>query len=110
MFHQQSYRVEPKVTVANLARLCQLPDEGVETFLSRFKTARFKCKIPLPEKEYVRLATNCLNFELKKRFHSTRYRDLFELFAKATRYEKILKEEQDRGTASTGTYYRDPNF
>ncbi|KAH7834933.1 hypothetical protein Vadar_021083 [Vaccinium darrowii] len=69
--------------------------EGVETYLSRFKTARFKCRVSLLEKEYVRLVLNGLNFKLKKKFHGVEFRDLFELSAKATRYEKILKEEAD---------------
>ncbi|KAH7855667.1 hypothetical protein Vadar_027466 [Vaccinium darrowii] len=110
MFHQQFYRVEPEVTMADLSALCQLPDEGVETYLSRFKTARFKCRVSLPEKEYVRLVLNGLNFKLKKKFNGVEFRDLFELSAKAARYENILKEEANRRSASKGTYYPDPNY
>ncbi|KAH7851499.1 hypothetical protein Vadar_012534 [Vaccinium darrowii] len=102
--------VEPKVTMTDLSALCQLPDKGVETYLSRFKTARFKCRVSLPEKEYVCLALNGLNFELKKNFHGVEFRDLFELLAKTARYEKILKEEADCRSASKGTYYSDPNY
>lgn len=79
--------------MADLSNLSQLPDEGVETFISRFKTARFKCKVLLPEPEYVRLTLNGLTFEQKKKFNGTEFKDLFELSAKAARYEKILKEE-----------------
>ncbi|XP_058202578.1 uncharacterized protein LOC131317013 [Rhododendron vialii] len=109
-FHQQFYRVEPEDTMADLSGLCQLPNEGVETYLAQFKKARFKCKVSLPEREYVRLALNGLGFELKKKFYETEFRDLIELSAKATRYERILKQEQDYMAASKGTYYRDPNY
>ncbi|XP_058202643.1 uncharacterized protein LOC131317078 [Rhododendron vialii] len=82
-FHQQFYRVEPEVTMADLSSLCQLPDEGVETYLARFK---------------------------KKKFYEAEFTDLFELSAKAARYERILRQEQDRMADSKGTYYRDPNY
>lgn len=38
--------------------------------------------------EYVRLALNGLNFEQRKKFHGTDFRDLFELSARADQYEK----------------------
>lgn len=51
-----------------------------------------------------------MGFELKKKLYETEFRDLFELSAKAARYGRILREEQDRKSASKGTYYRDPNY
>lgn len=69
--------------MVDLSALFQLLDEGVKAFLSRFKIARFKCKILLPKKEYVSLAMNGLNYELNKMFHGIEYRDLFELSAKS---------------------------
>ncbi|KAE9448198.1 hypothetical protein C3L33_19904, partial [Rhododendron williamsianum] len=59
--------------------------------------------------EYVRIALNSLGFKMKK-FYGTEFRDLFELSSKASHYERLLAEEQDRKTASKGTYYRDPNY
>ncbi|MBI1572435.1 hypothetical protein, partial [Escherichia coli] len=49
-------------------------------------------------------------FEMKKKFYGTEFRDLFELSSKASYYERLLAEEQDRKTTSKGTYYRDPNY
>ncbi|XP_058211705.1 uncharacterized protein LOC131323881 [Rhododendron vialii] len=110
MFHQQFYRVEPEVTLVDLSCYRQTHLEFVESYLLRFKTARFKCKIVLPEAEYVCIALNGLGFEMKKKFYGTEFRDLFELSSKASHYEKFLAEEQDRKTTSKGTYYRDPNY
>ncbi|XP_058217449.1 uncharacterized protein LOC131328528 [Rhododendron vialii] len=110
MFHQQFYRVEPEITMVDLSRYRPLPQEGMESYLLRFKTARFKCKIPLPEAEHVRLVLNGLDFEFKKKYHGTKFRDVFELSAKASRYEKLLVEEKDKKAASKGTYYQDPNY
>ncbi|XP_058189459.1 uncharacterized protein LOC131307061 [Rhododendron vialii] len=80
IFHQQFYRVEPEVTLADLSCYRQIHLESTESYRLRFKTTRFKCKIVLPEVEY------------------------------ASHYEKFLAEEQDKKTASKGTYYCDPNY
>lgn len=58
----------------------------------------------------MRIALNGLNLEFKKKFHGMEFRDLFELSAKASHYEKLLEEEQDRKTTSKGTCYCDPNY
>ena len=64
----------------------------------------------LPEPEFVRLAQNGLEFRLRKKFDSTKFRELVELTYKVSRYETLLEEEQDRNNASYKTYYRDPNY
>ncbi|XP_059624662.1 uncharacterized protein LOC132267524 [Cornus florida] len=68
LFHNQFYRTETEPTLADLSRLSQLPSESVETFIARFRRARLRCRVPLPEQEYIRLALNGLDFELRKRF------------------------------------------
>ena len=81
--------------MADLARLSQRLDEKVAQFITRFKRARNKCRIILPELEIVRLAQNGLEFRLRKKFDSTEFRDLVELTYKVSRYEALLEEEQD---------------
>ena len=39
-----------------------------------------------------------------------KFRDLFELATKATRYESFLLDEQEMKKSSKGTYYKDPNY
>jgi hypothetical protein len=96
--------------MADLARLRQKPDEKVADFISRFKRARTKCKLQLPEAEFVRLAQDGLERELRKRFDSTEFRDFADLTYKVTRYESLLEEDTDRHNSSYATYYRDPNY
>ncbi|KAI8529793.1 hypothetical protein RHMOL_Rhmol11G0001200 [Rhododendron molle] len=48
---------EPEVSMADLARLRQKPDEKVSDFISRFKRARTKCKLQLPEAEFYEVST-----------------------------------------------------
>ena len=91
------------------ARSFQRPDEKATQFISRFKRAQNKCRIILPEPEFVRLAQNGLQFRLQKKLDSTEFRDLVEITYKVPRYESLLEEEQGRSNASYKTYYRDPN-
>ncbi|GKV20245.1 hypothetical protein SLEP1_g30401 [Rubroshorea leprosula] len=52
LFHIQFYRSEPEVSMADLSRLVQRPRETSEAFLARFRKARLKCRIALPEQEF----------------------------------------------------------
>lgn len=49
LFHKQFYHTEQEVTLADLSRLYQMPGEPAKTYITRFKTTRFKCKVVLPE-------------------------------------------------------------
>ncbi|CAL1358950.1 unnamed protein product [Linum trigynum] len=108
MFHAQFYRSEPEVTMADLARMRQQPGETVEHFLTSFKNARNRCFVNLTEREFVKLAQGGLNFELRKKFQDREFSDLFQLMSCAVRYETLLREEENRSSASRGVYH--PNF
>ena len=51
----------------------------------------------------------CLDIELRKKFQSMEFRDIYELAAKVTEYEELLKEENYRRKKSMGTYFREVN-
>ena len=51
-----------------------------------------------------------MNFELRKKFEGVNFYDLFDLADKATKYEGLLREENQRRNTSIGAYYQDPNF
>ncbi|GKV48260.1 hypothetical protein SLEP1_g55084 [Rubroshorea leprosula] len=110
LFHTQFYRCEPEVSMADLSRLAQKPGESSEAFLARFRRARLKCRVALPELEFVKLAQNGLDIELRKKFEGMKFRDFYELSYKVARYENLLKEDVQKKVASHGTYYSDPNF
>ncbi|GKV18516.1 hypothetical protein SLEP1_g28883 [Rubroshorea leprosula] len=76
LFHIQFYRSEPEVSMADLSRL-----------------------------EFVKLAQNGLDIELRKKFEGMKFCDFFELSYKVTRYENLLQEDTQRKSASDGTYY-----
>ena len=66
---------------------------------------RNRCKIFLPETEYMKMAQRGLDIELRKKFQGMEFRDLYELSAKVAEYEELLREENYRRKATIGTYY-----
>ncbi|GKV34003.1 hypothetical protein SLEP1_g42432 [Rubroshorea leprosula] len=110
LFHIQFYRNEPEVSMADLSRLVQQPRETSEAFLARFRKAGLKCRVALPEQEFVKLAQNGLDIELRKKFEGMEFHDFFELSYKVACYENLLREDTQRKSASHGTYYGDANF
>ena len=98
-FLAQFFQTEPEVSMVDLARLSQRPDEKATQFIAIFKKARNKCRIILLEPEFVRLAQNGLVFRLRKKFDSTEFRDFVELTYKVSRYEALLEKQKDRSNA-----------
>ncbi|XP_050211887.1 uncharacterized protein LOC126662044 [Mercurialis annua] len=80
LFHEEFYRAPPDVTLADLARISQLPSESAEKGMS---------------------------FAMRDHFEGHRFRDLFELTNMVTSYERLLQEKEQRRGASKGTYYKD---
>ncbi|XP_024171894.1 uncharacterized protein LOC112177886 [Rosa chinensis] len=107
-FHEQFYRAEPEVTNADLAKMYQAAHESAQDFLDRFKAARNKCRVNLGELEFVRIAQQGLNYELRKKYEGVDIRDIFELTTSVDRYEAIIREENQARSASKGTYYKNP--
>ncbi|OMO89508.1 Retrotransposon gag protein [Corchorus capsularis] len=110
VFHTQFYRTEPEVSVGDLSRLYQRKGESAEDYLARFKKLRNRCHTPLLEAEFVHLAHNGLDLELRKKFEGVDFRDLYEMSTKVARYETLLREEAERRSSSYGTYYQEPNY
>ncbi|XP_060668110.1 uncharacterized protein LOC132799683 [Ziziphus jujuba] len=55
-FHEQFYRIEPEISMADLSCLRQMEGESVENFIARFKRTRIRCRLDIPEREFVKLA------------------------------------------------------
>ncbi|KAM2948538.1 hypothetical protein FF1_035534 [Malus domestica] len=68
IFHEQFYRPGMDMSVSSLARMAQASNESPMDYLTRFKSARNWCQVPLPEVEFVRLALNGLDVEYKRNF------------------------------------------
>ncbi|KAM1199889.1 hypothetical protein ACFX2J_016208 [Malus domestica] len=107
-FHEQFYRPGMEMSVSSLARMAQASDESPMDYLTRFKSARNWCRVPLPEVEFVRLALNGLDVEYKKKFLGANFRDMYELAQHVEQYDYLLREEKVSKTPSRGTLYKNP--
>ncbi|XP_070661259.1 uncharacterized protein [Malus domestica] len=107
-FHEQFYRPGMEMSVSSLARMAQASDESPMDYLTRFKSARNWCRVPLPEVEFVRLALNGLDVEYKMKFLGVNFRDMYELAQHVEQYDDLLHEEKISKTPSRGTIYKNP--
>ncbi|KAM1179154.1 hypothetical protein ACFX2G_018760 [Malus domestica] len=107
-FHEQFYRPGMEMSVSSLARMAQASDESPMDYLTRFKSARNWCRVPLPEVEFVRLALNGLDVEYKKKFLGANFRDMYELAHHVEQYDYLLREEKISKVPTRGTIYKNP--
>ena len=63
------------------------------------------CKIFFPESEYVKMAQRGLDIELRKNFQGIEFKDFYKLAVKVTKYEELLKKENQRRKNAMGTYF-----
>ncbi|KAM1607582.1 hypothetical protein ACFX1Z_028148 [Malus domestica] len=96
------------MSVSSLARMAQASNESPMDYLTRFKSARNWCRVPLPEVEFVRLALNGLDIEYKKKFLGAKFRDMYELAQHVEQYDYLLREEKISKASSRGTIYKNP--
>ena len=57
----------------------------------------------------MKIARMELVIELRKKFRGMEFRDLYEILAKVTEYEELLKEESQRRKTSMETYCQEEN-
>lgn len=105
-FHDQYYRAQQEIRLADLAKTSQMSHETPQEYLSRFKLARARCRVRLPESEFVDMAMAGLSFKFREHFEGVTFNDLFELETRLNRYDAILREETEKRAASKGTYYK----
>ncbi|KAM0966826.1 uncharacterized protein LOC126609222 [Malus sylvestris] len=105
-FHKQFYLSEMEMSVSSLAKMTQASDESPMDYLTRFKSARNWCRVPLSEVKFVKLALNGLDVEYKKKFLRVNFRDMYELAQHVEQYNHLLREENISKSLSRGTIYK----
>ncbi|CAL2266461.1 unnamed protein product [Prunus armeniaca] len=101
--------IQPEPTISNLAAFKQSEDEPAQDFITRFRKLKMKCRIPMEERHFIQMAQAALKISLRKRFDGMLFGDLAKLADKASKYEELLREEQQRRNSSKGTYYKTPS-
>ncbi|KAM1560789.1 hypothetical protein ACFX1Z_003997 [Malus domestica] len=77
-FHEQFYRIEPEMTINDLVEVKQYEHESTEDFMMRFRKTRMRCQFPLQE-----------------------------LVIAATKYERLLLEDQQaKHTSKAPPFYK----
>ncbi|KAH0981175.1 hypothetical protein GBA52_008352 [Prunus armeniaca] len=92
-FHDHYYRMQPEITINDIADLNQEENKYVQDFISRFRKLNVKCKIPLEERHYIFMAQRALRIPLHKKFDSVLFRDLKEPADMRSSSGKVLQRE-----------------
>ncbi|XP_015949653.1 uncharacterized protein LOC107474543 [Arachis duranensis] len=91
-FHAQFYRGEMNVSVTDLVALKHEDGETIDDYMIRFKNARSRCYISLPESEVVKIATMGLGFYMRQKLLNVHIPDLAHLAEKI--FNVLLKDKQ----------------
>ncbi|CAL9009181.1 unnamed protein product, partial [Prunus brigantina] len=75
VFHDYYYRIQPEITISDLAALKQSEDEPAQDFITRFRKLKMKCRIPMEEKHFIQMAQAALKISLRKRFDGILFGD-----------------------------------
>ncbi|CAL9024512.1 unnamed protein product [Prunus brigantina] len=104
----QYYRPEPENTINVIIDMKQGDHETIPDFIARFKKLKKKCKIPMEEKHFIKMAQNALRLSLHKKFDDLEFVDLQDVGQRVGKYELLLKEEIQRKNTSKPTYFKNP--
>ena len=93
-FHEQFYRMEPEMSINDLVEVKQYEHESIKDFMMRFRRTRMRCQFPINYAQLISIAQKALRLPLRKKFYDVQFNELQELVIAATKYEKLLLEEQ----------------
>ncbi|XP_057723718.1 uncharacterized protein LOC130939646 [Arachis stenosperma] len=91
-FHAQFYRGEMNVAVTGLVALKCENGEIIDDYLIRFKNARSRCYVTLPESEIVKIATMCEKSNDSKLKSGKKYS--FDISKSDQIFDVLLKDKQ----------------
>ncbi|XP_057745147.1 uncharacterized protein LOC130963012 [Arachis stenosperma] len=91
-FHTQFYRGKMNVSVTDLVALKYEDGETIDDYMIRFKNARSRCYVSLPESKVVKIATMGLGFYMHQKLLNVHIPDLAHLAEKI--FDVLLKDKQ----------------
>ncbi|RYR65447.1 hypothetical protein Ahy_A03g011379 [Arachis hypogaea] len=94
-FYAQFYRGKMNVVVIDLVALKREDGETIDDYLIRFKNARSRCYVSLPESEIVKIATMGLGFYMHRKLLNVHIPDLAHL-AEKVRQTELMKKEKEK--------------
>ncbi|CAL2277878.1 unnamed protein product [Prunus armeniaca] len=100
VFHDYYYRIQPEVTISDLAALKQSEDEPAQDFITRFRKLKMKCRILMEERHFIQMAQAALKISLRKK-------DLIGCCLETWQNWQI--KHPSMRNSSKGTYYKSPS-
>ncbi|KAM2961338.1 hypothetical protein FF1_030925 [Malus domestica] len=106
-FHEQFYRIEPEMTINDLVEVKQYDHGTTEDFMMRFRKTIMRCQFHVNQAQLISIAQKALRLSLRKRLYDTQFNELQELVIAATKYERLLLEEQQvKHTSKVPPFYK----
>ncbi|XP_050217498.1 uncharacterized protein LOC126668336 [Mercurialis annua] len=93
LFHEEFYRAPLDVTLADLARISQLPSKSAEKYIDRFINLRRRCSTKMSEADCVLMVVRGMSFAMREHFEGHRFWDLFELTNRVKSYESFSRKK-----------------
>ena len=84
--------MEAGVSIGDLAKITLEKGEPVEDYIARFKNAKIRCHLNLPESELVSIVQKGLSFPFRKKFEGQYFPDFVALSSTVVAYERCLAE------------------
>ncbi|XP_057759529.1 uncharacterized protein LOC130979966 [Arachis stenosperma] len=94
-FHAQFYRGKMNMAVTDLVALKREDGETIDDYLIRFKNAKSRCYVSLPESEIVKIATMGLEFYMRRKLLNVHIFDLAHL-AEKVRQTELMKKKKEK--------------
>ncbi|RYR08360.1 hypothetical protein Ahy_B05g076010 [Arachis hypogaea] len=94
-FHAQFYREKLNVAVTDLVVLKREDGETIDDYMIRFKNARSRCYVSLPESEIVKIVVMGLGFYMRRKLLNVHISNLAHL-AKRVRQVELMKKEKEK--------------
>ena len=93
-FHEQFFRGEMKVSLTDLFTVRRGLRESIDDYLARFRMMKNWCFIPIPESEMAKIATNGLDYSIRKKLVDLQFLDLAQLVEKVQQIEQLKMEKE----------------
>jgi hypothetical protein len=95
-FHDQFYRGEVSIAIADLSSIKSYLNESIDDYLSRFRKLKSRCPTPIPEVELVKMAVRGLDYQVKKKVLNHHIIDMAQLADRVRRVENLYAEKAQK--------------
>ena len=99
-FHEQFYRGEVRIALADLSSICRFPNEPIDDYLTRFRKFKSRCSVPIPEVELVKMAVKGLDYPVKKKVLDHHIVDMAQLADRVRQIEGLYAEKANNNKKS----------